>query len=60
VFIYENKMDKCSEKHTPAYKITYRGAKSTTYKPEWLVCEWCHEKRIFGTLDDIVSLEKLN
>jgi len=53
-------IDKCSENHTPVYKITYRGAKNTTYKPVWLVCEWCHKKRIFGTLDDIVSLEKIN
>ena len=53
-------MDICSERHTPIYKITYRGANNDTYKPEWLVCERCHEKRIFGTPDDIISLEKLN
>ncbi len=53
-------MDNCNEDHVPAYKIIYRGAMNATYKPEWLVCGQCHEKRIFGTLDDIVSLEKLN
>ena len=53
-------MDRCSEDHVPTYKIIYRGAKNSAYKPEWLVCENCHEKRIFGTPDDIVSLEKIN
>ena len=53
-------MDICRENHTFAYKITYKGAKNSTYQPEWLVCESCHEKRIFGTSDDIISLEKLD
>jgi len=52
-------MDICSEDHVHAYKIIYKGAQNSTYKPVWLVCESCHEKRIFGTSDDIISLEKL-
>ena len=53
-------MDICSEGHTPAYKITYRGATGHHYHPEWLVCEKCHEKRIFGTPEEIITLERLN
>ena len=53
-------MDICNETHNPTYKITYKGAKNSGYKPEWLVCEACHEKRYFGTLEDIITLEKIN
>ena len=53
-------MDICSENHTLVYKIICRGAKNDTDKPEWLVCERCHEKKIFGASDDIISLEKIN
>lgn len=53
-------MNICSEAHTPTFKITYKGVKHSGYNPEWLVCEACHEKRYFGTPEDIVSLEKLN
>ena len=50
-------MEICIEGHTPKYKIIYKGAKHRDYQPEWLVCERCYEKRIFGTEDDIVSIE---
>lgn len=53
-------MDICNTEHEPTYKITYRGAKNSPHKPEWLVCENCHEKKIFGNTDDIISLEKIN
>jgi len=53
-------MNQCSEVHTPAYKIIYKGTKGSEYQPEWFVCESCHEKRHFGTLEDIVSIKKLN
>jgi hypothetical protein len=52
-------MNICSEVHAPIFKIIYKGAKGSTYQPEWLVCESCHEKRIFGTLEDIISIEPL-
>jgi len=52
-------MNICSEVHTPIYKITYKGAKGSGYEPEWLVCEGCHEKRYFGTAEDIISIEKI-
>ena len=50
-------MNICSEIHTPTFKITYKGAKGGNYEPEWLVCEACHEKRRFGTPEDIVHVE---
>ena len=49
-----------SEVHTPVYKIIYKGAKGSAYEPEWLVCEDCHEKRYFGTPEDILSMEIIN
>ena len=52
-------MDRCSEDHAPMYKIIYMGAKNSAYKPEWSVCENCHEKRHFGILEDIVSIEPI-
>ncbi len=52
-------MNICNETHTPIFKIIYKGAKGSNYQPEWLVCENCHEKRIFGTLEDTVSIKSL-
>ena len=52
-------MNICSEAHTPTLKIIYKGAKCSDYQPEWLVCENCHEKRYFGTLEDIISIVPL-
>ncbi|MEX0863071.1 hypothetical protein [Nitrosopumilus sp.] len=52
-------MNICSEAHTPVYKITYKGAKGSKYKPEWLVCENCHEKKYFGAFDVVLNIEKL-
>ena len=52
-------MNICSEVHTPIFKIIYKGAKGSDYQPKWLVCENCHEKRIFGTSEDIVSIEPI-
>ena len=54
---YDNSMNVCSDTHEPAYKIVYKGVKGSDYQPEWLVCENCHEKRHFGTLEDIISIE---
>ncbi len=53
-------MEMCNETHTPKYKIIYKPAKGRSYQPEWLVCEQCHEKRIFGTSDDIISITTLD
>jgi hypothetical protein len=53
-------MNICSEAHTPVFKIIYKGVKGSTYKPEWLVCEGCHEKRYFGNPEDILSMEIIN
>lgn len=52
-------MDTCNKSHTPMFKIRYRPAKGSSYEPEWLVCENCHEKKYFGTEDDIVHIEKI-
>ncbi|WP_297439766.1 hypothetical protein [Nitrosopumilus sp.] len=52
-------MNICSEVHTPNYKIIYKSVKGSDYQPEWLVCENCHEKRYFGNLEDIVSIEPI-
>ena len=53
-------MNICSDVHKPEFKIIYKGTKGSDYQPEWLVCDFCHEKRYFGNLEDIVSIEKLN
>ena len=52
-------MNICSEVHKPAFKIVYKGTKGSDYQPEWLVCESCHDKRYFGTHEDIISLVEL-
>ncbi len=52
-------MDVCNDRHEPVYRIVYKGAKGSDYNPEWLVCEACHEKKIFGTKDEIISIERL-
>ena len=52
-------MNRCNDSHEPDYKITYKGAKGSDYEPEWFVCEHCHEKRIFGTPEQIVKIVKL-
>jgi hypothetical protein len=52
-------MNICSEAHTPTLKIIYKGAKSSDYKPEWLVCKNCHEKRYFVTPEAIISIEPI-
>ena len=52
-------MNRCNELHESDYKITYKGAKGSDYQPVWFVCELCHEKRIFGTAEQIVKIEKL-
>ena len=51
-------MNQCSEVHTPTYKIIYKGTRGSDYEPEWLVCEACHEKRHFGTSEDICFYSK--
>ena len=60
VLFLEYKMNVCSEIHTSTYKIIYKGIRGSNYNPEWLVCERYHDKRYFGTSEDIISLEKLN
>jgi len=51
-------MNLCDERHSPKYKITYRGAKNSNYSPEWLVCKICMEhKNCFGDPHQIVSIE---
>ena len=52
-------MNICSEVHTPIFKIIYKSVHGSDYQPEWLVCENCHEKKYFGTPEDIVSIESL-
>ena len=52
-------MNICSETHIPKFKIVYKGVKGSSYQPTWLVCEICHEKRHFGTLEDIISIEPI-
>jgi len=57
--LYDDKMNVCSEAHTTTLKVIYKDAKRSDYQPEWLVCENCHEKKYFGTLADIISIETL-
>jgi len=53
-------MNICDERHTPKYKVLYRGAKNSDYFPEWMVCEACiQNKNCFGDRDQIISIEIL-
>lgn len=53
-------MNICSEVHKPSFKMVYNRTNGSDYRPEWLVCDFCHEKRYFVTPEDMVSIEKLN
>ena len=52
-------MNTCYDKHEPVYKITYRSTQPGGRPTEWHVCDWCYEKRSFGTLEEIQSIQKL-
>jgi len=50
-------MNYCEERHSPKYKIIYKGAANSKYNPEWLVCEMClQNKNCFSDKDQILSL----
>jgi len=53
-------MNRCEDRHVMKYKIVYKPAKGKNYRPEWLVCESCYEKRPFGSDDLIDSIEILS
>ncbi len=54
-------MNTCNYKHTPTYKITYKGSKGSKHTHEWLVCKICvEEKSCFGNNDDILRIVQVN
>lgn len=47
----------CEERHTPKFKIKYKGSVEGSYHPTWLVCPNCLEnKPCFGDRKNIVSM----
>jgi len=53
-------MNICEERHTPKYKVTYKGVKGRSYNPEWLVCSTCLSgKTCFGDKEQILSIISL-
>lgn len=47
----------CEERHSPKYKIIYKGVCGSNYNPEWLVCPICLEtKTCFGDKEQILSV----
>lgn len=49
-------MNLCEERHSPTYKIIYKGFKGSKYNPEWLVCSICFEKYYFNDKDQILKV----
>ena len=50
-------MNICELRHSPKYKIIYKGVKGSKYNPEWLVCPICLEgKTCFGDKEQILSV----
>ncbi|HEY4680275.1 MAG TPA: hypothetical protein VIH04_03300 [Nitrosarchaeum sp.] len=50
-------MNICEERHSPMYKVIYRGAKGSHYNPVWMVCPNCLEcKPWFGDKEQILSV----
>lgn len=50
-------MNICEERHSPKYKIVYRGVPGSRYNPTWLVCPICLEqKKCFGNEEEILMV----
>lgn len=50
-------MNICEERHSPQYKIIYKGAKGCRNNYAWLVCQSCMEnKKCFGDHEQILSV----
>lgn len=50
-------MNICEERHSPQYKIIYKGAKGCRHNHAWLVCQSCMEnKKCFGDHEQILSV----
>ena len=52
-------MNYCNDKHEHIYKITYRPPQTGTHSPEWNVCDWCFQKKSYGTLEEIKTITKI-
>lgn len=50
-------MNICEFRHSPKYKIVYKGVKGSKYNPEWMVCQNCLEsKGCFADKEQILSV----
>lgn len=50
----------CESRHTPKYKIQYKGTADSNYKPTWLVCPNCMEnKPCFGDKNNILLVTEI-
>ena len=53
-------MNICNDRHTPIYKITYKGFRGSRHNPEWLVCKTCMKNKLcFGNNDEILKIEEV-
>jgi hypothetical protein len=51
-------MNICEERHSPKYKIIYKGSKGSRYNPEWLVCPTCLDsQKCFGNKEQILAVK---
>ena len=50
-------MNICEFRHSPKYKIVYKGVKGSRYNPEWLVCpNYMEGKGCFADKEQILSV----
>jgi len=53
-------MNICEERHSPKYKVVYKGVKGSYYSPTWLVCPSCLEHKAgFSDKDEILLVKEI-
>ena len=52
-------MEYCNDRHDLVYKIRYKPSNRGGTSTEWLVCENCFEKKVFGDENTIESITLL-
>jgi len=50
-------MDYCYNRHDHKYLITYKGTRTSSRLPQWMVCEYCYNnKEIFNDPQQVESV----
>ena len=56
----DSTMNICEERHSPKYKVVYKGVKGSYYSPTWLVCPSCLEHKAgFSDKDEILLVKEI-